>query len=184
MNKNTMVFVLGLIVLVLLGYIIYSNKNKEELRAVTSFGECVLAGYPVMESYPRRCQTLDGRTYTEEILPSITYKNTSAENIVIDLPYPGAVTGKEFKAIGKAKGFMFEASFPVEVLDKDGKRLFIGPAHATVEDWMVSTLVPFEIDIKIPETYIGPATIIFSKDNASGLPQHDGSASFPITIEY
>jgi hypothetical protein len=116
--------------------------------------------------------------------PGIVYNNVKPENIVVDLPFPGAVTGKEFKAIGKAKGFMFEASFPVEVLDKDGQRLFIGPAHATVEDWMVDALVPFEIDIKVPETYIGPATIIFRKDNASGLPEHEGSASFPIVIEY
>jgi hypothetical protein len=32
---------------------------------VNSFGECVDAGYPVMESYPRQCRTPDDRTFTE-----------------------------------------------------------------------------------------------------------------------
>ncbi|MBN2517462.1 MAG: hypothetical protein JXB14_01315 [Candidatus Altiarchaeota archaeon] len=34
---------------------------------VNSFGECVAAGYPVMESYPRQCRTPDGRTFIEEV---------------------------------------------------------------------------------------------------------------------
>jgi len=32
---------------------------------VHSFGDCVRAGYPVMESYPRQCRTPDGRTFAE-----------------------------------------------------------------------------------------------------------------------
>ena len=32
---------------------------------VHSFQDCVEAGYPVMESYPRQCKTPDGRTFTE-----------------------------------------------------------------------------------------------------------------------
>lgn len=115
--------------------------------------------------------------------PQITYKNTSAEKIVVDLPFPGAVTGKEFKVTGQARGFYFEGSFPVEVLDKDGNSLFIGPAQAQGE-WMVDAFVPFEIDVKVPETYTGPATLVLRKDNASGLPEHDASMSFPFTIEY
>ncbi len=117
-------------------------------------------------------------------LEKITYNNTTADRIQVDLPFPGAVTGKEFKVIGKARGFMFEASFPVEVLDKDGNRLFIGPAHATVEDWMVDALIPFEIDVKIPESYIGKATLILHKDNPSDRRDLDASVSFPFTIEY
>lgn len=117
-------------------------------------------------------------------LQKITYNNTTADLIQVELPFPDAVTGKEFKVIGKARGFMFEASFPVEVLDKDGNRLFIGPAHATVDDWMVDALIPCEIDVKIPESYIGRATVILRKDNPSDKRELDGSISFPITIEY
>lgn len=34
---------------------------------VTSFDECVQAGYPVMESFPRQCKTPDGRNFVEQI---------------------------------------------------------------------------------------------------------------------
>ena len=32
---------------------------------VNSFYDCIKAGYPVMESYPRQCKTPDGRTFVE-----------------------------------------------------------------------------------------------------------------------
>ncbi|ODS39279.1 MAG: hypothetical protein A7316_05940 [Candidatus Altiarchaeales archaeon WOR_SM1_86-2] len=34
---------------------------------INSFDDCVRAGYPIMESYPRQCRTPDSRTFTEEI---------------------------------------------------------------------------------------------------------------------
>ena len=37
------------------------------IPTVTSFDECVRAGYPVMESFPRQCKTPDGRNFVEEI---------------------------------------------------------------------------------------------------------------------
>lgn len=35
--------------------------------AITNFDQCVAAGNPIMESYPRQCRTTDGRTFVEEI---------------------------------------------------------------------------------------------------------------------
>ncbi len=114
----------------------------------------------------------------------ITYNNASADLITVDLPFPDAVTGKDFTVLGKARGtWFFEASFPVKVLDKDGKVLFSTPAQAQGE-WMTTEFVPFKAEIKIPQSYIGPATLVLEKDNASGLPEHDASISFPFTIEY
>ncbi|MES3004784.1 MAG: Gmad2 immunoglobulin-like domain-containing protein [Patescibacteria group bacterium] len=176
--------ILGIVAVLLIACAVwFFLPNKIDDSKIMSFETCVEAGYPVMESYPRQCRTSDGRLYVEEIMPEPIYVNTSAERIVVDLPYPGAVTGKEFKVMGKARAFYFEGSFPVEVLDKDGNRLFIGPAQAQ-GDWMVDAFVPFEITVKVPDTYIGPATLIMHKDNPSGLPENDASMSFPITIEY
>jgi Immunoglobulin-like domain of bacterial spore germination len=182
MNKKIIVIVLIIVVLGL-GLWYWSSRTPQEVKNVMSFQNCVDAGYPVMESYPRQCKTPDGRTYAEEVTPPITYVNTSVDYIVVDLPFPGAVTGKEFKVTGKARGFYFEASFPVEVLDKDGKRIFIGPAQAQ-GDWMTDSFVPFEITVKVPDTYIGSATLVLHKDNPSDMREYDASMSFPITIEY
>jgi len=122
----------------------------------------------------------------DRVVPTsqITYINASTDLITIELPSPGAVTGKEFSVIGKARGFwFFEASFPIQVLDKNGNVLV--NTFATAEgEWMTESFVPFKVTIKAPETYTGPATLVLLKDNASGLPEHDASVSFPITIEY
>ncbi|MBN2014761.1 MAG: DUF333 domain-containing protein [Candidatus Altiarchaeota archaeon] len=44
---------------------------------VNSFEDCVNAGYPVMESYPRQCKTPDGRTFTEEVCMTATGESMS-----------------------------------------------------------------------------------------------------------
>lgn len=36
-------------------------------KEISNFDECVKAGYPVLESYPRQCQAPDSETFTEEI---------------------------------------------------------------------------------------------------------------------
>lgn len=114
----------------------------------------------------------------------ITYKQATSDMIRVELPFPGVVTGKTFTVIGEARGmWYFEGSFPVTVLDKNGNPLVT--TYATAQDeWMVEGFVPFKSEIKAPESYIGPATLILMRNNASGLPEHDAEISFPFTIEY
>ena len=38
----------------------------QDATGINSFEDCVNAGNPVMEIYPRQCRTADGRTFTEE----------------------------------------------------------------------------------------------------------------------
>lgn len=182
-----------LIVALAAGVAWYFFRPDEQIQPVPqnvlSFEDCVRAGYPVMESNPRQCKTPDGRTYAEEpteeqLAAQIVYKNATANNIVVTNPTPGAVTGKSFTVTGKARGpWYFEASFPVRVLDKDGKQLAIAVAQAQGE-WMTTEFVPFSVNITVPQSYIGPATLELQKDNPSGLPENDASISFPFTIEY
>lgn len=114
----------------------------------------------------------------------ITYKNASADLVTVELPTPGAVTGKEFGIIGQARGYwFFEGSFPIEILDKDGNILTTGIATALGE-WMTEDFVKFVSEVKVPETYIGTAIVVLKNDNPSGLPENEKSISFPITIEY
>lgn len=46
-----------------------TNLEKESVNPeeINSFEECVSAGYPVMESYPRQCKTSEGKTFIEDI---------------------------------------------------------------------------------------------------------------------
>ena len=191
-NYKFISLILGFAVCILLAIILKEKyfitttgeRSIPDEQNITSFETCLAAGHPVTGTTPRQCRTQDGRIYAEEIIIRPTYINATTDIIVVDLPLPGNVTGKEFSVVGKARGtWFFEASFPVEVLDKDGKTLFSGPAHAE-SDWMTTNFVPFKIDVKVPQSYIGKATIILKKDNPSGMPEHDASMSYPITIEY
>src|SRR3989344_3404023 len=153
-------------------------RNKK-LKIISCLILLPLIGYFVFFSN-QEIQDQDSNTTKEEI----TYFKASADLITVELPFPGAVTGKEFSVIGKARGvWFFEASFPIDVLDKDGKILVQTFATAQGE-WMTNDFVPFKGEVKVPESYIGPATLILRKDNASGLPEHDASVSFPFVIEY
>jgi hypothetical protein len=123
------------------------------------------------------------RPLTKLIETPSVYKNASSDLIVVERPTPGSVLDKNFAIEGMARGtWFFEASFPVNVVDKFGNILVATPAQ-TKADWMTQNFVPFRVDIKIPATYSGPATIILRKDNPSGLPEHDASVSFNVFIK-
>src|SRR3989344_3354109 len=139
-----------------------------------------------------RNKNIDINTIEQEgSTPKITYINSSTNLIKVDLPFPGAVVGKEFSVIGQARGYwFFEASFSVQLLDKDDNVLATGIAQAQPDsetgeiNWMTENFVPFKADLQVPLSYIGPATLVLHKDNPSGLPEHDASISFLMTIEY
>ncbi|HBA45959.1 hypothetical protein A2W67_03175 [Candidatus Nomurabacteria bacterium RIFCSPLOWO2_02_40_28] len=152
---------------------------NNKLKIIISILLLLVIGYTIGTS-TRKISEEEIKTIEEKV----TYDRASTDLIVVNLPFPGAVTGKEFSVIGKARGvWFFEASFPIDVLDKDGKILVQTFATAQGE-WMTNDFVPFKGEVKVPESYIGPATLILRKDNASGLPEHDASVSFPFVIEY
>lgn len=162
----------------------FSHPWGNPTPTILTFEDCVKAGYQITGNNPRQCKTPDGRTYAEEIAQKAVYRNASENIIKVETPFPGAVTGKDFSVIGQARGtWFFEASFPIELLDKNGNLLAVVVAQAQ-SDWMTEDFVPFKADMKVPQSYIGPATLILKKDNPSGIPANDASVSFPITVEY
>ena len=151
MTRNILYTIVGIIVIVLVGYFIFfqSTENAPEI-----------------------------------IAPKIIYDRASLDLIKVEAPLPGAVTGKEFLVLGEARGnWYFEASFPVTLFDKDGK-ILVKTFATAMGEWMTEDFVPFRSEIEVPHNYIGPATLVLYKDNASGLPEHDASVAFPIVVEY
>ncbi|MDP6627406.1 MAG: Kazal-type serine protease inhibitor domain-containing protein [Methanopyri archaeon] len=51
-----------------------SGACQEE---IDSFEECIAAGNPAMESYPRQCRSAGGRTFTEEIVDALPIKDVT-----------------------------------------------------------------------------------------------------------
>jgi len=55
---------------------------EEEPIEITNFEECLAAGNPAMESYPRQCMTKDGQTFIEELdLPTESLTKQQAQEI-------------------------------------------------------------------------------------------------------
>jgi hypothetical protein len=80
---------------------------------------------------------------------------------------------------GQAKGsWFFEGSFPVTLRDSEGNRIATAPARAK-GDWMTQDFVPFEASFSFT-TASQTGTIMFEKDNPSGLPAHAGSLTVPV----
>lgn len=62
MVKN-LLLVVSLLVIATIFFVNYQDdKNKE---SISSFEECVEAGYPIAESYPEQCFVPDGPSFTK-----------------------------------------------------------------------------------------------------------------------
>lgn len=187
MSKRTIILTGSILCISILTLLWQFFTPKQPGTLVLSFDTCLLAGYSTLETSPRQCKTPAGIIFTEEVeekpTNTLQYTNATADNIVVELPFPEATISKEFTVTGKARGtWFFEASFPIEVLDKNGVTLARGVARAE-DDWMTTKFVPFKADITLPKTYTGKATLILKKDNPSGLPENEASISFSLTVE-
>ncbi len=103
--------------------------------------------------------------------------------VITTTPKPNTTVGATFAVKGEAPGnWFFEASFPIQVRDKDSNVIARTFASALGE-WMTTEQVGFSSTIIIEGGYKGPATLILLKDNPSGLPEHDDAVEIPITIQ-
>lgn len=126
--------------------------------------------------------TTDTAAVTVTTTVTATYENATSNDIRLETPEAGATTGSSFTVSGEARGsWYFEASFPVRVVDANGATLATVAAQAQ-GDWMTTDFVPFTVQVSIPSSYHGPATVVLAKDNPSGNPSMDASLSVPITI--
>jgi hypothetical protein len=173
--KKMFLILIGFITVVILILIVRFVLGGPEDNWICQKGIWVKHGNPSTPAPTTPCGT--------PVPQNITYTNATNDLIVVDLPLPDTIIGKEFSVSGKARGnWYFEASFPIQIIDKDRKVLATGVAQAQ-SDWMTTDFVPFKADLKITNSYIGPATLILKKDNPSGMPEKDASISFEINVE-
>lgn len=143
-----------------------------------SFDECVAEGNAVQESYPRKCTTPDGETFTEEIGNELE----QADQIRISSPRPNDAVGSPLTIEGEAVGlWFFEGSFPITILDANGNTLgsTIGQADG---DWMSEDFVLFTANITFTPPDTEKGTLILSKDNPSGLNENADELRVPVNF--
>ncbi len=147
---------------------------------ISNFSECVAAGYPILESYPRQCREAGGRFFVEVVTPDVS------DLIRVFTPVAEAEIANPLVVEGEARGtWFFEGSFPVSLLDESGQTIAQGIA-STQGEWMTSEFVPFRavLNFETPENNFR-GTLVLKKDNPSGLSEHDSeirvSVRFPVT---
>jgi hypothetical protein len=124
----------------------------------------------------------DSNTVEEELVNQANQASGNSSIQVESLTKGDSVTSPLI-ITGKARGnWYFEGSFPVVLSDENGKTLAHGTAKAQGE-WMTEDFVPFKTEL----TFTKPAknskgTLIFKKDNPSGLPEND--QSFEVTVNF
>jgi opacity protein-like surface antigen len=152
------------------------GTGNGELPPIKSFQDCLAAGLPIMESYPRQCQAPDGTLHVEDIGNELE----KLDLIRIDSPRPNAVISSPLEIRGKARGtWYFEADFPIRLLDAEGNEIAVAIAQAQ-GDWMTEEFVPFQASL----TFTAPGTpggvLVLQKDNPSGLPENDDELVVPV----
>ncbi len=162
-----------------------SSECRHNGNAVTE-GECDVFGGGDTIVFSGSLDT-DEWAVIEQILASITFTDVEEVTdesphslITVDTPEIGEIVQSPLRVSGEARGqWYFEGSFPVTLTNWDG--LIIAEGFATADgEWMTTDFVPFEgtIEFESPATEDDPdfmknGTLIFQKDNPSGLPEHD-----------
>ncbi len=157
---------------------LFSVLNRQN-PSITNYSECSARGYEIAESFPRQCRTPEGKIFTEDI-GNIVEKT---DLIIVENLIPGEIISVSPLIVkGKARGsWFFEGSFPIEIIDLNGKKH--SPAVAEAEgDWMTEEFVPFTASLYLENIPQGDATLVLRKDNPSGLPEFDDSLFFPVKI--
>ncbi|NCS99525.1 hypothetical protein GW765_00930 [Candidatus Parcubacteria bacterium] len=109
-------------------------------------------------------------------------------------PEAGSTISSPLTVRGIARGtWFFEGTFPIILVDWDGLILaesyasFVPDPNDPESTWMTEDFVDFEgtIDFDVPTETLGVSTkgtIIFKKDNPSGLSEHDAALEIPIVF--
>jgi len=145
----------------------------------------------------RESAVVDENGTTEEEPPAIpddirAHIESKSDLIVVSDPKPLTVVTSPLTVRGEARGYwFFEASFPLVLVDWDGRIIAESYATAVLDPndpestWMTEDFVPFEgvIEFEDPSwdaDFSKRGAIIFQKDNPSGLPENDDALEIPV----
>lgn len=194
--KKTHLFILYAVIIAFILGVIYYRESRHlvgpnKRTTVNNFESCAAAGNPILESYPARCITPDGYSFTQVTSDSNPPTSTPATNdnqvkndlITVDSPHNDELIHSPLVISGQARGsWYFEASFPVKLEDANGKILAQAPAMAQGE-WMTDNFVPFSLTLSFTKPTTSTGKLILQKDKPSGEPENDKEIVVPIRFE-
>jgi len=107
---------------------------------------------------------------------------TASTEIKVSTPLSGATVSNPLTVAGQAIGnWFFEASFPIELVDDQGK--ILGQSFVQAQgDWMTENFVPFKGEISYQAAATTTGKLILKNDNPSGLAQNEKKIEIPVLI--
>ncbi len=173
-NKKVTVIIIAIIVLTVwffARFIINEQKNEGPVACTMEAKLCS-----------------DG-SYVGRSGPKCEFASCPKENLIqVETPVANTIISSPLIIKGKARGaWFFEASFPVILVDWDGRIIAQMPAQAK-SDWTTSDFVPFEAVLEFQKpgmvgAFSNRGALILKKDNPSGLPEHDDALEVPILFK-
>src|SRR5436190_16083231 len=112
-----------------------------------------------------------------------TYSYTSKKGLELKVFHPlsNERVSSPIIVIGEVPGnWSFEASFPIQFLDKKGKIIAQTTAQV-LGDWQTDQLVPFSAKVEYKLEGHGPGSIILKKANQSDKPGNEDSVVVSVT---
>lgn len=164
MNKINIIFTIILAVLIIVLGIRFFSGSEDVW--ICQNGEWVKHGNPSTLKPTKQC----GNQVPQQA------------DIIVDLPQPNQIVESPLVLTGKARGaWFFETSAPVRLLDNKGDELAAGIIQA-IGEWMTTEYVPFTGELKFSYNTTSEGTLVFNKDNPSGLPQNDKEFKVPVRL--
>jgi hypothetical protein len=108
--------------------------------------------------------------------------------ITIQTPLPDERIVSPLEIRGAARGtWFFEATFPIVLVDWDGKIIAQGYAEAA-DNWMTEEFVAYKATLEFENPswdtdFSKRGALILQKSNPSGLPQNDDALEIPVRFQ-
>lgn len=172
-QRNYKTIIISLVVFLGLAFGAAWREKRSFQPEVGDFDDCARF-YPVAPVQPLQCWTPEGRLFVKYSFDD--------ERVRIDPVKGWTVRNGRVEVSGMVVGhWFFEADFPAEIWDQQGRRLALGIARAEGE-WMTSDLVPFRIVFEVERPLPEEIILVLLKDNPTGLPEHDDALAWPFFI--
>lgn len=185
--KRILLAILVLVVIAL-GVFVWRTTTYEiiaENTGATNFWECLReSGSTLVDRYPKKCKTVDGKTFTVKVGNMTREKNV----IFVENPKLGATVASPLTVKGKARGAWYsQGSFHVLLLDSGARTVAVGNARAqkssTTESFVpFQAVLEFEVSTSTTASPGEKGTLVLIKANPGGLPENDGSIQFSVVF--
>lgn len=116
-------------------------------------------------------------------LGSGIYTSTKNVSVKVFTPLKNSAVNSPLHVMGMIPGnWSFEASFPIELVDKSGNVL-AKTTGQVIGDWMTANHVPFTATLNWQGSYTGPAKLILKNDNPSGMSDKADYVEIQINVK-